>query len=391
MVRESVASGLDTTPENLTPSLLLEQSVSSTVCRIDGYDAARGAAILGMIVVNYFGIFRSSVRGVLPFEPAADFLSGRAATLFVMLAGIGLTLMSRKLMLTGNAESWIRFRRQIVRRSVILFFMGILLSLIWPSDILHFYCLFLIAGSFVLQLPPRKIVLITALLWAISGGLFISSVGDPNINTLGFLPDYFFLIVDELFIGGKYAFFPWFCFLLTGIWFGLWAMKNQKQQIYLFLAASLVFLASESIMMVPHWFKLELNDETALWAFFDNSPFPSSPFFALSAGSMALMVICSLLLSSRLAYMKWLIDSLKNIGRMSLTIYIGHILFGKAVAVVLKQNCTPAQYPLAVTLFMVAFVIGLYFLCDFWLKWFKYGPLEWLMRKGSIHLLPGRP
>ena len=142
MIRESVSSGLDTSPENLTTSILLEQTACSHVSRIDGYDAARGIAILGMIMVNYYSIFSSSLRGDLPFEPAADFLFGRAATLFVMLAGIGLTLMSRKLMLMNNAESWMQFRGQIIRRSVILFFAGITLSLIWPSDILHFYCLF---------------------------------------------------------------------------------------------------------------------------------------------------------------------------------------------------------------------------------------------------------
>jgi len=390
MVRESVSSGLDTSPENLPPSILLEPAVCSNVSRINGYDAARGVAILGMIVVNYFSIFRSSSRGDIPFESAAYFLSGRAATLFVMLAGIGLTLMSRKLMLINNAESWMQFRGQIIRRSAVLFFMGIIFSLIWRSDILHFYGLFLIAGSFFLQLPPRRIVMIIALIWVISSGLFASSIGDPNIDTLDFLPKYFFPIFDELFISGQYAFFPWFCFLLTGIWFGRSVIKNPRQQIYILITACLVFLVSEATMMVPYWFKLGLNEETAVLSFLENSGFPPSPFFVLSAGSMALMVICSLMIICRMVYMEWLIDSLKNIGRMSLTIYIGHILVGKFTAVVLKENFTPALYPLAVTVFMIALVISLQLFCGFWFKWFKYGPLEWLMRTSSRYLLPSR-
>ncbi|MCB2182281.1 MAG: DUF418 domain-containing protein [Desulfobulbaceae bacterium] len=105
---------------------------------------------------------------------------------------------------------------------------------------------------------------------------------------------------------------------------------------------------------------------------------------------MALMVICCAMMVCRLKYMAWLIDSLKNIGRMSLTIYITHIMVGKVTAEVLKANCTPAHYPLAVTLFMVALVISLCFFCGFWFKCFKYGPLEWLMRKSSTSL-PPRP
>ncbi|MCB2182282.1 MAG: DUF1624 domain-containing protein [Desulfobulbaceae bacterium] len=285
MLRESVSSRLDTSPENLAPSILVEPSVSSNVSRIDGYDAARGVAILGMIVVNYFSIFRSSPRGNLPFESAAAFLSGRAATLFVMLAGIGLTLMARKPMLIDKAETWMQFRGQVIRRSVILFFMGIMLSLIWNSDILHFYCLFLIVGSFCMQLPTRRFAMIIALIWVVSTGLFTSSIGGPNIDTLDFLPNYFFLIFDELFISGQYAFFPWFCFLLIGIWFGHSVMKNPKQQVYILIAACLLFLVSESCMMVPYWFKLGLNDETAVWAFFENNPFPPSPFLSFRLGA----------------------------------------------------------------------------------------------------------
>ncbi|MCB2182234.1 MAG: DUF418 domain-containing protein [Desulfobulbaceae bacterium] len=390
MVRESVSSGLNSSPENLPPSILVEPSVHSNVSRINGYDAARGVAILGMIVVNYFCIFRSSLRGDLPFKAAADFLSGRAATLFVILAGIGLTLMARKPMLINNAETWMQFHGQIIRRSVILFFMGIIFSQIWTSDILHFYCLFLIVGLFCLQLSTRLFVMIIAFIWLISTGLYTSSTGALIVDTLDFLPNYLLELFDDLFINGQYAFFPWFCFLLTGIWFGHSVMKNPKQQIYIFIAACLIFLVSESIMMLPSWLKLRLNNETAVWVMLENNPFPPSPFFVLSAGSMALMVICCAMMTCRLKYMAWLINSLKNIGRMSLTIYIGHILIGKAAEVVLKENCTPAYYPLAVTLFMVAFVISLCFFCSFWFTCFKYGPLEWLMRKSSTSL-PSRP
>src|SRR5215468_7802278 len=70
--------------------------VADAAGRILGYDVARSLAMLGMIVVH-FGL----VMAADPTRPAWSAwimhgLDGRAAATFVVLAGVGLTLRSRR-------------------------------------------------------------------------------------------------------------------------------------------------------------------------------------------------------------------------------------------------------------------------------------------------------
>src|SRR5262249_13673643 len=64
--------------------------------RITGFDLARSLALLGMIVIH-FTLFPAKDRlGDSFLAAVVHGLDGRPATLFVILAGIGITLMSRR-------------------------------------------------------------------------------------------------------------------------------------------------------------------------------------------------------------------------------------------------------------------------------------------------------
>lgn len=54
--------------------------------RVPGYDLARAMAVLGMVVVNYTSMLEVSQYSPAWLEPVIDFLYGRAAVVFVMLA-----------------------------------------------------------------------------------------------------------------------------------------------------------------------------------------------------------------------------------------------------------------------------------------------------------------
>ncbi len=62
--------------------------------RIVGLDIARALAVLGMVIVNYKVVMVSNAtQGWL--ATTTGLLEGRAAATFVVLAGIGLSLMTR--------------------------------------------------------------------------------------------------------------------------------------------------------------------------------------------------------------------------------------------------------------------------------------------------------
>ena len=62
--------------------------------RILGYDFARGLAIIGMIFVNFKTVMVAETDAYL-YQLVAS-LSGKSAALFVVLAGVGMTLMYQR-------------------------------------------------------------------------------------------------------------------------------------------------------------------------------------------------------------------------------------------------------------------------------------------------------
>ena len=63
--------------------------------RVNGFDVARALAIFGMVVVN-FKIAMNAETGNQLLMGFAGLFEGRASALFVILAGIGVTLMTNK-------------------------------------------------------------------------------------------------------------------------------------------------------------------------------------------------------------------------------------------------------------------------------------------------------
>lgn len=64
--------------------------------RTPGYDVARALAILGMVLVNYKLRTDAEERAIGWPLWLANLLDGRAAALFVVLAGLGISLRSRR-------------------------------------------------------------------------------------------------------------------------------------------------------------------------------------------------------------------------------------------------------------------------------------------------------
>ena len=105
--------------------------------RVLGIDFARALAIIGMIIVNFKMVIGAEGSGWL--LALADSFSGKAAALFVTLAGVGIALMTQR-GYESNDETLIKKGRvKLIKRSILLFVVGLSYIVIWPADILHFY------------------------------------------------------------------------------------------------------------------------------------------------------------------------------------------------------------------------------------------------------------
>jgi uncharacterized protein len=69
--------------------------------RVIGFDIARALAIFGMVVVN-FKVAMNAETGSQFLMSFVGLFEGRASALFVILAGIGVTLMTNKTRNSGD-------------------------------------------------------------------------------------------------------------------------------------------------------------------------------------------------------------------------------------------------------------------------------------------------
>ena len=72
--------------------------------RIIGYDVARAIAILGMVLVNFKIVMWDGETGPYWLAWLVSLLEGRAAAIFVILAGVGLSLLSQRARLAKDTQ-----------------------------------------------------------------------------------------------------------------------------------------------------------------------------------------------------------------------------------------------------------------------------------------------
>src|SRR5262245_18623590 len=72
------------------------------LARVEGFDVARAVAIVGMVIVHFTSVLSYETTPPRLLE-LLGLLDGRAAALFVLLAGIGVTLMTRSSVASGDA------------------------------------------------------------------------------------------------------------------------------------------------------------------------------------------------------------------------------------------------------------------------------------------------
>jgi uncharacterized membrane protein YeiB len=105
--------------------------------RVFGFDLARALAIYGMVVVH-FSLTKAAERTAPGWlNLALGFLDGRAAATFVVLAGIGVTLMSYRAVKGADPLAISNVRRALIRRGLFLLVLGFINLRIWPGDILR--------------------------------------------------------------------------------------------------------------------------------------------------------------------------------------------------------------------------------------------------------------
>ena len=355
--------------------------------RIEGYDVARALAIFGMVIVNFS--LTLTFGAEIPSGPEwlrvlTGLIEGRAAALFVILAGIGLSLGARRALASGDSLQMAVVRRRLWKRAILLYLGGLLFTIVWPADILHFYGLYIGIGALLIAGPNRVLLGSAALLVLTFVGLLaiFNYEAGWDFETLTYLN--FWTPVGQvrhLLFNGFHPVVPWQAFVLFGIWLGRQDLRDPSVRRRFLLGGVVLALVAETASAVlVSWFSEGASDEDAeiIVSLFGSGAMPPMPIYMLAATGTAVAVIAlSVEFSQRFSHIPGH-RALVVTGQLSLTIYVAHVVLGLG-GLELIGRLEGQTLPFAVVASFAFYAVAVTF-SVLWTKRFKRGPLEWLLR-----------
>ncbi len=298
--------------------------------RLPGPDVVRAVALIGVVVMNYHGflILRldpAAARGdgTLDrfFDPWTGPLSTRFAATFVLIAGVGVTLLTRRV---ESPDDVAAMRWRLVRRGGFLYVLGQLLDEIWAGTIIVYYGAMFVLAAALFTMRSRWVVAIGAASalagWWINAWLFwrredgestawLTSPGDDSVRGYAF----------DLFVNGTHPLLPWLAYFCAGIVLGRVFGRSTTQLNALVVGAGLTLFAGATLVS-------EFATTPFRRVVLSTDPFSRSLVYVASAFGTALVAFATLSwIAERFADRDWL-DPLRRAGQMSLTIYVAHIL-----------------------------------------------------------------
>lgn len=337
--------------------------------RIHGLDLARAIAIAGMVLVNFQVSLASGTGSTGWFATLVDAITGRASATFVVLAGMGVSLLARR-----PAAKTV-----LVKRALFLLAAGYGLCLLgWGGDILHYYGIYMLVCCLLLGCGGGS-------LWGLAILLMLGHVGLhlvfdysqgwvwESLNYVGFWEPSG--MVRNLFFNGFHPVVPWLAFMLVGMWMGRLELESRDTQVKLLVVGVAVAVLAE---VFSRWGTAALpadlgaQEREDLTFLLHTDSMPPMPLYMIAAGATTVVVIAACLLVCRLSEAeRWLAPSLAA-GRMALTLYVAHIL----VLFLWESR-------LGVALQALVFLVVAVLVAWLWTGWVGHGPLEYLLRRVS--------
>jgi len=339
-----------------------------------------------MFIVNFNTVFGSHTNhnGLSGF---LNLFNGSSSTLFVMLAGMGVSLMTHKSNYTLEERKSIRNR--IVKRSWFLFVLGIAFYLWWPADILHFYGGYMHMAAFLIFVPKKYFLFSASAAILIFHVLLAIIPFGTGWNFETFMYSDFWTLsgfIRNTFYNGWNSIFPWIAYFFLGMYLGRMNWQDSKTPKRVILIGLSVYIIS----FIIQYFATTITNDKNLLLYFTADYLPPFLPFMLSTASFGLILICIFIFIGNKFGKTKLAKLLVSTGQMTLTHYITHLtlglfslslIAGKTLSYEMLTE-TPTN-PLTIMIFAIVYFM---FSCAFsylWNKKYKNGPFEMLMRKIS--------
>jgi uncharacterized membrane protein YeiB len=344
--------------------------------RLPGPDVVRALALTGVVLMNFHGylIIRSGDRGsgwaAELFDPWTGPMSTRFAATFVLVAGVGVTLMTNRCRATGRGIDEMRWR--LARRGLALYIGGLLLEEVWPGTIIPYYGAMFVLAALMFTLRSGWLVAIAVgsvvAAWAIRwwrweqelAGDSSAWLTDPSSNEVqGYAYD--------LFVNGTHPLFPWLVFLCCGMLLARAFDTHWWRAAALAGGFALIALANIVNSTATTNFQM---------LFLSTEPYDRGAVYAASALGTALIAYTVIdWLAERFTVA---LDPLRRAGQMTLTLYLAHVVVYEFM-VNQWGLIRPAGLDLALTFALTFWVVGI-MAAVAWSRRFGVGPAERLYR-----------
>ncbi|MFV2014324.1 MAG: DUF418 domain-containing protein, partial [Candidatus Heimdallarchaeota archaeon] len=305
------------------------------------------------------------------------FIEGKAAATFVVLAGVGVSLMTKN---WNETNKW-NLRKKLMKRSLFLFLVGLIFMSIWTADILHFYAFYMIIAAFLFTVNSQSLIK-----WGIVfvvAFLLLLAIIDYNsgwdFNSLEYT-DFWTLngMLRSIFYNGFHSVFPWASFLIVGMWLGRQNIQDVETQNKILYMGIILLIASTLLSFIGNYL---FNFKDAKYVF-GTQPLPPFPLFIMmGVGTAFVIIILSVQITikwARSALIIWMVET----GQLAMTSYIAHIVVGLGLLEVMGLLYLDQGLSLWFALgYSIFFYFALIVFSHYWKRHYLRGPLEELMRK----------
>jgi uncharacterized protein len=358
--------------------------------RLVGPDVTRALALIGVVVMNYHGYLNGADAAAQPgdslanrvFDPWHGILSTRFAATFMLVAGMGVALLTRRSNASCDRAALAVDRWRLIRRGAVLYGAGFLLDWIWPGTILFYYgAAFMIAGV-VFHWRTRWIITLGTVAavsaavvnwWAVAR----SVDGNPPIwllspNTLDTRSPRGLLL--DTFVNGTHPMLPWLAFLCTGIVVG-----RHIRHLPLLRTAAVGAAVVAITYAISHLVTNGHGHDPVRVAVFSTSPFDRGFLYTLNALGSAVFVLCVVSWLAERRPHAMAVRVLQVTGQTTLSLYVLHVFVFNTL-VHRWHWIRPTGLDTALV-FAFAFWLAAIGLSWMWHTRFGQGPLERVYRR----------
>jgi uncharacterized membrane protein YeiB len=372
-------------------------------------DLARALAVFGMYVVH-IGPPLSATHG--PASWIRYMADGHSSVLFATLAGFSLMLLAgRREPKTGLAGRQAKAR--IAIRAVVLLALGTAMAVEYGGVIiLGFYGVYFLLALPLVRLSAKALALIAAAFALVAPQLafVLTSLLSPSvqesINAYDPLRRLSEVGVLDLLLTGFYPALTWMSFVIAGMALGRLDLSSStvQKRLAAFGAALTAAAYGMSLLLAGPGALRSLAEDGSSSSGSGSMPldsasmpsgggsFPDMPASMLltagphsgttfdiigSVGIAILVIVGATAAMDRLPRLRRLAKPVIAVGTMSLTAYVGHFLAQSALSVPAGTGTQTSWLPL------LAFVLGATVFAAVWSRFFRRGPLEYLLNAAT--------